>query len=708
MPDAVPIEQLSDVEVSSFGVDSATELLNQLKPRTASSMSNQNPIVLINGRVAGSTELDNLPPEAILRVDILPEKAALRYGFNDDQRVVNLILRERFRARVLEALDRQTTEGGGQSSAADASLTRVDHDTEDAVRLDYKESERLLESERGIASAASDLRTLLPLTSEAKLAASIVQPVLDLRPSLEASADVKSSDSLQGLASDNSASAAPSTAQAPTPGDQLLGQHTESTTLHVAGRVSGLWRKLIWSLAVTGNQSSSDQRVNATDIDTPGSMVLDRSDYTLDTGRVDASIGGPLVRLPAGPVAFNAHLDAQLEDVRTHTQSDGEASSQTHLSRTTGSARLRAEVPLTSPALDVLPFAGELTARLSVGVDDVSNFGVLDTYAYGLTWSPHDHVYLNADFTDIEIAPSAQDLFSPAVVTPGVQMFDFVTSQTDYVTQITGGDPELQHTDRRVVRLGMFLGPFFAGDTNAYVNFERRRDSDAVGILPPVTAAVESAFPDRFVRDAIGTLIQVDDRSVNLALEARDLLTWGVNLGLPFSRPQGAPPGLHFMLSLQDTWYVRDTILVANGVPELDLLNGAPLGAVSGGVAGAQPRNTLQLWATLSYRALGAQLFGRWRSASYVNDGTAAAPDSLSFAALGTLNMRVFADVGRLLRGSGAHGWAKGLRVNLNVVNLLDARERVVDSTGLTPAGFQPGYLDPLGRMVTLSLRKVF
>ncbi len=38
------------------------------------------------------------------------------------------------------------------------------------------------------------------------------------------------------------------------------------------------------------------------------------------------------------------------------------------------------------------------------------------------------------------------------------------------------------------------------------------------------------------------------------------------------------------------------------------------------------------------------------------------------------------------------HSWAKGLRVYL----------------GATPVGFEPGYIDPLGRVVTVSVRKVF
>jgi outer membrane receptor protein involved in Fe transport len=158
------------------------------------------------------------------------------------------------------------------------------------------------------------------------------------------------------------------------------------------------------------------------------------------------------------------------------------------------------------------------------------------------------------------------------------------------------------------------------------------------------------------------------------------------------------------MLSLQDTWYFHDTLQVRSGVPLLDLLDGAPLGAATGGLSGAQPRHALQLWASLQYRALGAQLSGRWVSAAHVDGGTAVVPESLGFAALGTLGLRVFTDLGKTLHSS----WTQGMRVSVGVNNLLDARARVTDGSGVTPLGFAPGYLDPLGRSVNLSLRKAF
>ena len=54
------------------------------------------------------------------------------------------------------------------------------------------------------------------------------------------------------------------------------------------------------------------------------------------------------------------------------------------------------------------------------------------------------------------------------------------------------------------------------------------------------------------------------------------------------------------------------------------------------------------------------------------------------------------------------HPWLRGTRISLAIDNLLDSRLQVRDEAGLTPTSFQPGLLDPLGRSVRLSVRKLF
>jgi hypothetical protein len=695
--DIAPLMRISPRELNSYGADSVQELLDALQPRIQSSMSNDPPVVLINGRLAGPTELQNLPREAILRVDVLPEKAALRYGFPDDRRVVNFVLREHFRGILGAVVDNQTTEGGAQIDEVYGQLARIDHDTQTTVKAYYRHSAQLLESQRDITAADSHLRTLEPDTSEAVLAATATRPLFGLQPSIEASVDIKSSDSLQGLATAPEGSA-----------DIVLRQHTGTTTTHFAARINGLIGELTWTTAATYDGTIA-HTLGGTGLDATGALLLNRTDASANTGGVEASLGGRAAKLPAGGLAININVAAQRQDSRAQTELSGSPTTVSHLSRTVGRARLNANIPLTSRDEDILPSLGDLAARLRAGAQEVSSFGILTSFGGGLTWQPARHLSFNADFSDIQAAPNVQALLAPDVFTPGVQLFDFVTDETVYVTQITGGNADLRASDSRVTTLGLSVGPFENGDGfTAY--YSRSRVSDAAGTIPPVTSAVEAAFPDRFVRDPLGTLAQVDDRSVNLALQEKDQLVWGFYLQVPAPKPaatgSNAEPNLQFRASLYDTWYFRDTLLVRSAIPELDLLNGAPLSVTGSNIASTQPRHAIDLHTDLVYGAFTVQLRTRWNSATDVNGGTPSAPQSLHFSAMGTVDLRTFADLERT-PGFRGHPWTKGVRVTVVVSNLLNSHQQVRDAMGITPTGFEPGYVDPYGRVVTLSLRKL-
>src|SRR6185312_11883558 len=59
------------------------------------------------------------------------------------------------------------------------------------------------------------------------------------------------------------------------------------------------------------------------------------------------------------------------------------------------------------------------------------------------------------------------------------------------------------------------------------------------------SAAIEAAFPERFVRGLGGQLVQIDERALNFASQDRKELRWGVNVSLPIGkRPLLPPPGM--------------------------------------------------------------------------------------------------------------------------------------------------------------------
>jgi outer membrane receptor protein involved in Fe transport len=104
---------------------------------------------------------------------------------------------------------------------------------------------------------------------------------------------------------------------------------------------------------------------------------------------------------------------------------------------------------------------------------------------------------------------------------------------------------------------------------------------------------------------------------------------------------------------------------------------------------------------------VGVLLALAWRSPTVVGSGDPTAPDPLYFSSLGTADLRVFLDFGRLPWMRGA-AWAHGARASLAVTNVFDRRLSVHDADGATPTAFEPGFLDPLGRVLALTLRKVF
>ena len=50
----------------------------------------------------------------------------------------------------------------------------------------------------------------------------------------------------------------------------------------------------------------------------------------------------------------------------------------------------------------------------------------------------------------------------------------------------------------------------------------------------------------------------------------------------------------------------------------------------------------------------------------------------------------------------------KGTRLSLRIDNLTNAIRDVRDTNGMVPFSFLPGFFDPRGRFVEISLRKIF
>ena len=629
----------------------------------------------------------------------------------------------------------------------------------------------------------------------------------------------------------------------------------------------------------------------------------------------------PLFRAPAGQVTSSFRVSNARSWINSQSQRLG-VNTVTELSRNVLAGQANLNVPLTSRRNDFLSALGDLSINGNVGIDDVSDFGSLTTVGAGLNWSPITPLQLRASFSSEERAPSLGQLNNPLLLTPASRVFDYVTGQTVDVTTITGGNRNLRAERRDVTRLSMNFRPFSRLNLNFIANYTVNRTINPVQSFPAVTAEIQAAFPERFVRDAAGNLLQFDTRPVNFAREDIRQLRWGFNFtrrlgsergaggggagggpaaqgprglaaagaarpggqraggqggpggqgaqdfvalaaladadrngvvtkqewlavrlpevlfariddnndgsitraemaalparaaaaqqgGLaeltpdgqdgpepgqnaperdgpapagataegpgadgpgpgapppggpegparvaqgpggagqagpgpgpggpgqgPVTRFQGGPPpgfegrpgggfggggfggggpggggrgggggggGDSVQLSVFHTVFFENKLLARPGVPVFDRLNGS-----AAGNNGGRPRHQVQVEAGYSKGPFGARLNANWQSSTYVAGSGAG---NLFFSDLTTANLRLFLNFGQMRSLVQSHPLLDNTRLTLLVNNVLNERQRVTDATGATPLSYQPGYVDPLGRVVRLELRKQF
>jgi hypothetical protein len=774
--DIPPEVQFDRREIRALGAGSLTELLDAIAPQTRSGRGRGDggrPVILLNGRrISGFSEIRDIPPEAIARIDVMPEEVALKYGYRADQRVVNFVLRRRFDAYTTEVQGGLATAGGRESYGAELNYLQIDEAGRINLGAEYRRAEPLFESERDIVQAEpvpgielGRFRTLLPQTDRLELSGTLNRAVSEtVSATLNGTFDINSSTAFLGL---------PRPSLAP-PG---LRRGSDTRAGHLGLSVNGMLSPWQWTL--TGNLDRS-----ATEAVTQTSAGTDRSRSVSQIGNAELLMTGPLFDLPGGSVtaAARAGFDARGLDSEAFR---GGVATVRELSRTRQHGQVNVDIPVASRRRAVLTGLGNLSANLNAEVEHLSDFGTLRTLGAGLNWSPVSQVSLIASFTDEDGAPSMQQLGDPVLQTPGVRVFDFVRGETVEVTRIEGGNPNLFADNRRAWKLGATVRPLGETDLSITANYTSSRITDAISSFPAATAEIEAAFPDRFQRDSGGRLRLVNTRPVNFARVDRSELRWGFNLSLPvgpqpqpgqgrgrFGRggragaggpgtaaapasgeaqpPQGGPPqgpqgergpregtqgergpreggwrggagqggrggfggggfggrgGGRLQLGLYHTWHLTDSVLIRPGVPELDFLDGSAAGS-----RGGRPRHELELQAGLFKNGLGARLTANWQSATFVNGGPIAAGgsgDDLFFDDFATVNLRLFADLG-LQSFARGNRFLRGTRVSLSIDNLFDARQQVRDRLGATPLSYQPGYLDPLGRSVRLSVRKLF
>lgn len=730
--DIPPENQLGPRDIRATGATDITELLEALAPQIGSARGrgDERPILLLNGqRISSFRELRDIPPEAIERVEILPEEVALRYGYRADQRVVNIVLRERFRSTGARLEGRTATEGGYLGGLADVTQLTVNRHGRTTVNLRAEGNTPLTEAERDIALAGPSAqderssRTLLASRRLVRAGTTINRTVLgNVAATLNTEVEHNDGRSVLGLSNI---------------GLQPLVRDRSSDSAHLGLTLSG--NKDRWRWSVTGN---GDVTKAVTLTERQNQARSDRARTLTSSGDLDLMAYGPLFALPAGDASVTLRAGGstlQLDSSRRRR----ETTSSKELGRTRGNASANLDLPISRRNRD-FSVLGNLTLNANADVEQLSDFGTLASIGAGANWSPVERLNLLVSWTREEGAPRIQQLGDPLFETPGTRVFDFTTGQTVLVTTVTGGNPGLLADRRKVLKLGGNWKLLKETDLRLRGEYVRSRLDRPVRSFPGPSAALEAAFPERFERDSSGQLVRVDLRPVNYDEARRDTLRWGFDFTRPLrsARPSqaaidrfrslraaqpGAPPpadrartpdgaspgggrmrffggggrqGGRLQFSLTHTLNLVDKVIIGPGLPELDYLKGDAVGQ-----AGGRPRHRLEAQGGWSNNGLGARFSANWRSGTRVES---AARGDLRFSPLGTFDLRLFANLGERFDLVSKHPWLRGTSLRFEAKNLLDSKPRVRNSAGNVPVSYQSDLLDPLGRTLSISARKLF
>ncbi|QLC25342.1 hypothetical protein HFP57_10120 [Parasphingopyxis algicola] len=801
----IPVEQeLGEADIASYGASSIEDLLDAIAPQTGSARgrgSGERPIILLNGqRISGFREIRDLPPEAIERVQIFPEELALRYGYRPDQRVVNFILKPNYAALTGEIEQARSTQGDYIASEIEATFTRIGEDNRLNIDIEYQPATAVLEGDRGIVQSQpddlgfvdnGDFRTLIAESDTLELNANYNHRFSEtLSATLSGEYTHGDSIALLGLpgarftvpaSSPFARSAVDETLFRYLPGvGGALERDTATRDAEAGLTVNGQFAEFRW--AFTGNYSRAESEIRterASDLSglqariAAGDPALDPFapelglglGFTRDFARsvtqnADANfnLAGSPFDLPAGTVtlSFTTGYEWRAIDSRTEQQAVVTAA---NIDRQSRFARANIDIPLTSRREAVLDAVGDLSINGNIGYSELSDFGGLLEYGYGLSWEPVDGLSFLVSVIGEEAAPSVDELGDPLLVTPAVSVFDFTNGTSVFVDRITGGNPDLLAEERRDFKLGVNYAPGNSRDIRFVAEYIRNRSENVTASFPLLTPEIEAAFPDRVVRDGAGNLVGIDARPVNFAQTRSERIRYGINLSgriggeredsgdgrrsgggddrrgapgaggprperdNPDAEPGGGPPGddrsargggpRAFMrpgagggrwrLSVYHDWRLSETVLIRPDIPELDLLDGSV-------TDDSEPlaRHSVELEGGLFANGIGVRISAEYTGSARIDGSDLPGSSDLFFDDLFTANMRLFFNFDSRENLVEDVPFLRGSRAALRIDNVFGGIRRVTDQNGDVPLSYQPGYLDALGRTVELSFRKRF
>lgn len=568
--------------------------------------------------------------------------------------------------------------------------------------------------------------TLQSSRRNAALGLGVTRPLGDFSVALNLDANRRSSDGLRGLPMASvvlpaghpwSPFADDVVLTRPFAGERALRADNEATSLGASLTLTGNIRGWQTSLAASYAQSwannflesgvdvarvqqlidDRDPAFNPYGLWDEGLMIATRSRTKGQNLSARLNVRKTVIDLPAGPLTWN--LTANSGRNRTQSQQSdaaGNLIASNGVTRSQSSGLMSLSIPISRGGGTEAGWLGDLTVDLSANAQVMTDSRARKGFGGNVSWSPWPVLQLRGGIDYADAAPSFDQLDAPIVTTIN-RIFDYARQEIAEPVWVTGGNPDLTRGRRQSLTFTATVRPLGNQILTLNLGYRQSVTKGGVAAFPELTPAIEAAFPERVTRDAAGRLVAVDARAINLTRDANADLSTGVALRLALGGGEGrsetAKDPLQLNLSINHGMRLKSELQTRPGVPVIDQLR-----------AGGQSRHSLSFQASIGRRGIGGNLSGSWSSPGRLRGGD----EVFVFKPPLKLNLSAFIEPDRIFAVPDKKGVMSGLKLSVDINDLLSGYRRVTREDGTVPAGYSRNEIEPLGRTVRLTVRKKF
>jgi hypothetical protein len=671
--DEAPMRVVHSSELNATVADTIGEVIGSVQ-RT---IPGQNAAIIVNGQRLGSlADVNSLPVEAIERIEILPSSAGVRRGMGGSAPIVNVVLKGHFRSLTATAEARNPTDGGADRQQVQLNAVSIRGDGRVNLTVSGRSQSDLSYYERfapavleAMPDAPNPNASLMPGSTTLSLLAgkaiklgrsqavfSISGTLAKDARKLATRADNQSSDTLNA---DGSATFSGS-----------LGTH-------------------FWTVIGKASFTRTLYDANKTRLN----LEQSRS----KTGSLAVNFAGPVLQVPGGTLTYYANAEFGLFSL-SESQNDKIHSSS---SRQLASGQFGLEIPLLQRGSTRLS-VGDFAMRLQGQVNRSSGSETVAGYETAIKWSPISGI-------SFELISAHQALalfgdFTSAIVFPDTLLFDPVRERNVRVRQVTGSNPNLDAPNQNQTSLRVSFGKTNSAGSygiSAYYTIEKTNNPI---FTPSPSLPIEQAFPQRFIRDSSGNLIEIDTRQINAFRQQRRSLNISLNASGSFAQwpnrkspPQRAGDPTTWTVNINFSSPLSEYLQLTENSSPINVLD-----AQIGTSGGSGSRFQVGSQAGLGNSLFGAQWSLDWSSGTKIT--------GQGIGSIGSYRPPVRIGLDLQLRLAGLFRQSEKVgrsKLALSVDNFLNSRPQVRFPDRQTPLSLNPKNLDPIGRTIKLSFRTI-